>query len=260
MTNSERKIAVVTGATRGIGREIARELAKDFHVILAARDADKGRAAARELPDSEYVSFDQTSDDGIANLVSLVTDRGVDVLVNNAGASFSGFSAELAAKTLETNFRGMMRLTDRVLPRLRPGARIVLLSSGMGQVSCLSKELQREVLSPTLDRAALLAFARRFVDAIARDEHRAEGWPGNAYSVSKVAMNGYVRILARDLAPDPRGILVNSCDPGWVRTDMGGASAPRSVAEGARTPVWLAKLPPGGPNGGFFRDEKPIAW
>lgn len=260
MTTNERKIAVVTGATRGIGRAIATELAKDFHVILAARDAAKGEAVARELGDSAFVTFDQTSDDDVAKLVSLVKDRGLDVLVNNAGASFSGFSAELADKTLETNFRGMMRLTDRVLPHLRPGARIVMLSSGMGHVSCLSKELQREVLSPTLDRAGLLAFTKRFVDAIASDAHRAEGWPGNAYSVSKVAMNGYVRVLARELAADPRGILVNSCDPGWVRTDMGGSSAPRSVAQGARTPVWLAKLGKDGPNGGFFRDEKPIEW
>jgi carbonyl reductase 1 len=73
-------------------------------------------------------------------------------------------------------------------------------------------------------------------------------------------VNGYVRILARELAEGPRRILVNSCDPGWVRTDMGGSSAPRSVDVGAKTPVWLARLPKGGPNGGFFHDEKPIDW
>lgn len=243
--------ALVTGATRGIGKEIATELAADMHVVCT------GRVAVG----THFVAFDQTSDADIERLAAVVKDKGgLDVLINNAGASFRGFDADVVRKTLSTNFIGMMKLTDRLLPLLHDGARIVMLSSGMGHVSCLSSALQKEVLSSALDRASLLAFTGRFIDAVARGTHAKEGWPSNAYSVSKVAMNAYVRILARDLADDPRGILVNSCDPGWVRTDMGGSSAPRSVQEGARTPVWLAKLPKGGPNGGFFRDEKPIDW
>jgi carbonyl reductase 1 len=78
--------------------------------------------------------------------------------------------------------------------------------------------------------------------------------------VSKVGLNALVRVIARELAGDPRRILVNAADPGWVRTRMGGASAPRSVEEGARTPVWLARLPEGGPSGGFFRNERPVPW
>ncbi|MFO0737175.1 MAG: SDR family NAD(P)-dependent oxidoreductase [Labilithrix sp.] len=259
MTPEPATIALVTGATRGIGRQIANELgAAGMRVLLCGRDAERGQAAARELG-ATFVPFDQTSSDDIERVAASLAD-GLDVLVNNAGASFRGFDADVARRTLDTNFVGMMRLTDRLLPRLRAGARIVMVSSGMGHVGCLAAPLQDEVLSPSLDRAGLLAFTQRFVDAIARKTHGRDGWPSNAYSVSKVAMNAFVRILARELASDPRGILVNACDPGWVRTDMGGAGAPRSVEQGAKTPVWLAKLGNDGPTGGFFRDEKPIRW
>ncbi|MCL2449635.1 MAG: SDR family oxidoreductase, partial [Polyangiaceae bacterium] len=86
--------------------------------------------------------------------------------------------------------------------------------------------------------------------------HARHGWPSSAYSVSKVGMNALVRVMARELAGDPRRILINAADPGWVRTRMGGPSAPRSVEDGARTPVWLAELPEDGPSGGFFRDQR----
>lgn len=232
-----------------------------MHVVLCGRDEALGQAGAKELG-GDFVAFDQTSDGDIDRLSDWLTKErgGLDVLVNNAGASFRGFDAGVVTKTLATNFLGMMKLTDRLLPLLREDARIVMVSSGMGHVSCLSMALQREVLRPSLDRAGLVAFTDRFVDAVRRGAQAKEGWPSNAYSVSKVVMNAYVRILARDLRDDPRRILVNSCDPGWVRTDMGGSSAPRSVQQGAKTPVWLAKLPKGGPSGGFFRDEKPIDW
>jgi carbonyl reductase 1 len=245
--------ALVTGATRGIGQEIARQLSANMDVVRT------GRASKTS---GDFITYDQTSDADIERVATWLEKEkgGLDVLVNNAGASFRGFDATVARKTLETNFIGMMKLTDRLRPLFRDDARIVMLSSGMGHVSCLAPSLQKEVLSPRLDREALLAFTQRFVDAIARGTHSKEGWPSNAYSVSKVAVNGYVRILARELAEGPRRILVNSCDPGWVRTDMGGSSAPRSVEVGAKTPVWLARLPKGGPNGGFFHDEKPIDW
>jgi carbonyl reductase 1 len=144
---------------------------------------------------------------------------------------------------------------------MRANGRIVMVSSGMGEVSCLGAALREEVMRPTLDRAALVAFTDRFVADVAAGTHAKHGWPSNAYRVSKVAMNAYVRILARDLASDPRRILVNAACPGWVRTDMGGSSAPRSPAEGAKTPVFLATLPEGDArSGGFYRDEQLIAW
>src|SRR5262249_47369027 len=106
----------------------------------------------------------------------------------------------------------------------------------------------------------LIALMESFVRDVAAGDHAKKGWPSSAYSVSKVGMNALVRVLARDLEGDPRKILVNSANPGWVRTAMGGASAPRSIEHGARTPVWLATLPDDGPSGGFFYDERKVDW
>jgi len=257
---SEKRIALVTGATAGIGEAIAHGLAgHGLRVLVAGRDARRGEEVARTLGDARFVRLDVTRSEDIDAVEGVVAD-GIDVLVNNAGASFSGFDAEVARRTLDVNFVGTMRLTDRLLPRLRPHARVVMVTSGMADVNVLSKRLRDVVTSPTLDREALLAFAQRFVDDVAGGRHSANGWPSNAYRVSKIAMDAYVRLLARELAHDPRNILVNAADPGWVRTAMGGPSATRSPEEGARTPIRLALLEDGGLSGGLFRDGLLVAW
>jgi carbonyl reductase 1 len=242
------RTAVVTGANRGIGEEIVRQLeAQGLRVVAASRESRSG-----------FAKLDVTRPDDIAALAASVS--GVDVLVNNAGASFDGFDAGVARRTLDVNFLGAMRVTDALLPAMRPGARVVMVSSGMGTLSGVGRELRARFEDPTLDRAGLVALTESFVSDVAAGEHARRGWPSNAYSVSKVAMNALVRVLARELASDPRRILVNSADPGWVRTRMGGRSAPRSVEQGARTPVYLALLGEGGPTGGFFRDERPVSF
>lgn len=257
-----RRVALVTGATRGIGEAIAHELARhELEVIVSGRDAHQGEKVARELGGAASFEALDVTDPKSIEAIAVRLAGGLDVLVNNAGASFDGFDAAVARRTLDVNFVGMMKLTDRLLPHLRPGARVVMVSSGMGSVSSLGPELQRQVMNPTLDRAGLVAFVDRFVDDVAAGRHAKNGWPSNAYRVSKIAMNAYVRILARELIGDPRGVLVNAACPGWVRTAMGGSGAPRSPNEGAKTPSWLALLPPGDArSGGFYRDEKPAEW
>jgi NAD(P)-dependent dehydrogenase (short-subunit alcohol dehydrogenase family) len=243
------RVAVVTGANRGIGAEIARQLAeRGVRVLPASREPRDG-----------FVTLDVTRADHVAELARRLGDQGgLDVLVNNAGISLDGFGADVARGTLEVNFHGAMRTTDALLPVMRPGGCVVMISSGMGELSGVRGRVRERFADPGLDRAGLLDLVESFVRDVAAGTHGQHGWPSNAYSVSKIALNALVRVLARELAGDPRRILVNAENPGWVKTRMGGSSAPRSVKDGASTAVWLALLPEGGPTGGFFRDERPI--
>ena len=253
------RVAVVTGANRGIGLAIAKELvSRGLRVIATARDEAEGRAAAREIG-AEYHPLDVTKDDSVDALARAL-EGGVDVLVNNAGVALDGFDATVAQRTLDVNFLGAMRVTDRLLPLCREGARIVNISSGLGAISCMSPPLREKLLDPGLSRKTLLSLMETFVRDVGAGKHSDRGWPSSAYAVSKVALNALTRIVAREVAKDPRGILVNAACPGWVRTRMGGAGAPRSPEEGASTAVWLALLPAGGPQGGSFRDQQPAPW
>jgi carbonyl reductase 1 len=245
---SSARIAVVTGANRGIGQEIARQLAAaGVEVLRAARE-----------PGAGDVVLDVTRADQIRALADRLAG-GFDILVNNAGVSLDGFDEETARRTLEVNLFGPMHLTDALLPHLRAHGSIVNVSSGMGELRVLAPELRARFERP-LRRTELVELMSSFLRDVASGAYERNGWPSNAYSVSKVGLNAFTRTLARELEGDPRSIHVNSVCPGWVRTRMGGRSAPRSVEEGARTPVWLALLPPDGPTGGVFRDGRPIPW
>jgi len=233
----ERRVALVSGSNRGIGREIARQLAElGHHVIVTARDPAAAERAAEELSDGGRLSLqaeqlDVADPSSVEHLGErLAAEPGhLDALVNNAGVtgevttSVAETPVDDARKTMETNLFGAWRLAQAVLPLLRRSehGRIVNVSSGAGQLSDMNG-----------------------------------GSPG--YRISKTALNALTRILSQEEAGS--GILANSICPGWVRTDMGGESAPRSVEEGADTAVWLATLPDDGPTGGFFRNREPIPW
>jgi NAD(P)-dependent dehydrogenase (short-subunit alcohol dehydrogenase family) len=235
MPDSQR-VALVSGANRGIGLETVRQLAaKRLTVVLTSRDLAAGDAAARKLAAEglavvarQLAVTDPASVTRLAAAVEAEFGR-LDALVNNAGVYLDqgrqGVDADLDAvrQTLETNLFGAWRLCQAFLPLMRRGGygRIVNVSSGMGQLNDMGG-----------------------------------GSPG--YRVSKTALNALTCILADELRGT--GILVNAACPGWVRTEMGGREAPRSVEQGADTPVWLATLPDDGPTGGFFRDRKPIPW
>ncbi|MBE0552794.1 MAG: SDR family NAD(P)-dependent oxidoreductase [Rhodobacteraceae bacterium] len=215
--------ALVTGANRGIGRAIAAGLkAAGARVTLAARDEDEGRRAAFELGAS-FVRLDLTDPD--TSFDAVTSAGGFDILVNNAGilndVSLLSPRSDFDL-AMEVMVAAPLDLIRLNVPHWRRTGwgRIVNLSSGWG------------------------AHAQGL------------GGPG-AYGVAKAALNALTRALPRDLPP---GVKVNACDPGWVRTRMGGEGAPLSPEEAADTPVWLAMLPDDGPTGGFFRNRRPIPW
>ena len=238
MSEDGQPVALVTGANRGIGREVARQLAaKGYAVIASARDGAKARQAAEELAADAGgavapLTLDVASRDSIqAAAEELHRKPGrLDVLVNNAGAGtdfgVSGTAPDFDAieAALQTNFYGAYRLTVALLDLLRASAhpRVVNVSSGMGGIAEMG------------------------------------GWsPG--YRISKAALNATTRILATELKED--GVLVNSACPGFVNTDMGGQfGAKKPVEDGAAGIVWLAALPDDGPTGGFFRDGEPVTF
>lgn len=226
--------ALITGATRGIGREVARTLASEgWQVIAAVRDptsAPPGTVAeVVEMGDSE----------SIAALAKRLRARNqlLDALVNNA-AIYKGPAREIWA----VNVLGPLLLTRALEPLLGANARVVMVTSGLGELSAQSASLVKRLSNPKLSLAEI--------------ERLAKEAPGG-YGASKAALNAMTRLFAESLAP--RGILVNAISPGWVRTDMGGPGAPRSVAEGAASVLWGVRLPPGGPSGGVFEDGKAIA-
>ena len=241
MRDMEEQVALVTGSNRGIGLEIVKQLAmKQITVILTSRNSANGEAAVRKLAKEGIkrvvpMELDVSSQVSVNRILDKVekTFGRLDILVNNAAilideddVTASKANLETVKITLETNLIGAWSMCKAFIPLMkrRGYGRIVNVSSGAGEF-----------------------------------EHLASSggyWP--AYSVSKTSLNALTVMLASEL----RGtdILVNAVCPGWVRTDMGGTNATRSVEEGAATPVWLATLPDGGPTGYNFYDKKQNRW
>jgi len=263
-TPAQARTALVTGGNRGLGLGTCRALAgRGLHVLLTSRNPDDGRNAVQELAAeglrAEHFVLDVTSAASASALADALRARALelDVLVNNAGVSLDGFDAEVVRRTLEANFFGALQVTDALAPSIRDGGHIVMVSSGMGELSGYGRALRAQLLDPALDRHVLVELMQSFVREVERGRHRAAGWPSSAYSVSKAGLNALTRVLARELAP--RRIRVNAVCPGWVQTDMGGRGAPREIEQGVASIVWAAVLQ-APTTGGFFRDGRAIEW
>lgn len=229
------KVAIVTGGNRGIGLEICRQLAQQhITIILTARSLVKAEQAAANLQSKEAQIYarqlDVTDALGVERLVADIMDEfgRIDILINNAGIFLDrnpgmSVSAAQLRQTYETNVIAPIKLMQTVIPHMRQRGygRIVNVSSRMGSLTHM-------------------------------------GGGSLAYRSSKSALNAATRVFSAETAGS--GILVNTCHPGWVQTDMGGPNASLTIAEGADTPVWLATLPDDGPTGAFFADREPLDW
>jgi NAD(P)-dependent dehydrogenase (short-subunit alcohol dehydrogenase family) len=221
------QVALVTGANRGIGAEVAHQL-RDLGATVYAGS----RSMDNEVPDgTERVLLDVTQEGDVEAAVDgIFEEQGrLDILVNNAG--IIGPDGDIVAaptkeldRTLSVNLRGPMLLCKHAVPLLlqHDGGRVVNVSSGMGAIG----------------------------------EPQSGGSPG--YRISKTGLNGLTAYLEGEYGGD--GLIANSVCPGWVRTDMGGDGASKSVEEGAATPVWLCRFRPGAPSGQFWRNRQPIDW
>ncbi|WAS96850.1 SDR family NAD(P)-dependent oxidoreductase [Nannocystis punicea] len=255
-------LALVTGANRGLGREVCRQLRdRGYRVILTARDAERGRAAAHELG-VEFLQLDVSDPASVDRLVAEVRrlhPEGLDVVVANAGVALNGFDGNVAATTVDTNYFGVLRVVEGLLPLLRPGAHLVLVSSGVGQRDLLSAELRARLDLETLTRSELSALMHQFVADVQAGRHREAGWPGTAYGTSKIGVTALAHLLARDLADDPRRLDVVAVCPGWVRTEMGGPNGERTVEIGASSILSGLDVPRDAPHR-FYRDGAPANW
>jgi NAD(P)-dependent dehydrogenase (short-subunit alcohol dehydrogenase family) len=243
---NEKKVALITGANKGLGFEMARQLGQaGVTVVLAARDAEKGEAAAAKLRgeglDAHSAKLDVTNREDYPAVVAFLTEKfgRLDILINNAGVAAEGFGAgtlgtttdEGMRITFETNFFAPVSLTRALLPLIlkSDAARIVNMSSILG-----SQTLHADPASPIYHAKAL------------------------SYDASKAALNSFTIHLAYELKDTK--IKVNSAHPGWVKTDMGTDAAPMDIPDGAKTGVALALLGEDGPTGGFFHMGQPLPW
>lgn len=235
------KIALVTGANKGIGFETARQLlALGFTVLVGARDTGRGSAAATTLgAGAHFVHLDMSKSNSFSDITSRIEAEfgKLDVLVNNAGVGLdwgvppSEVTIDQLRETFETNVFGVIALTQSLLPLLKrsEAGRIVNLTSNIASLTIQSG-------------------SRELKDYIA----------AVAYCSSKAALNMFTVLLAKELRET--NIKVNSAHPGWVQTDMGGEQAPMKIEDGAKTSVFLATLPEDGPTGKLFHREKELPW
>lgn len=287
-----KRCAIVTGGNKGIGfecvRQLQAELPEDFDVVLTSRSVDLGEASAAELTAAAgasggivYHQCDIESEESVEGLRSWAEAKygGVDLLVNNAGFAFQGKSedvpfSEQASTTVGINYFGTLRLTNALIPLLRPHARVVNVASmsGMGALYGLDDEKLVRVRDPAMTEEQISAFMTEFIDAAAKGGVKSQGWPENSYGMSKLGVYAMTRLHAQHPHVVFHDVSVNSCCPGWCMSEMSATIAAnndtsfaKSAAQGADTVCWIATLPRAGggspdepPSGAFVRPRQLI--
>ena len=287
-TNTNNKIALITGGNKGIGKEIARRIGTEagFTAIIASRDVALGQKAADDLKDSgEYecdvvalpVPLDLTDASSIVAAVKHVEQEygRLDVLINNAAICFNDPTLygrvehtpfqNQADITIRTNYFGTLKVTQKCLPLLKQAdsPRIINVASAAGRLTILrSQELVNEFTSNTLTEPQLSTLMKQFVSDVQNGIHEEKGWPNTCYGMSKLGIIALTKILARE----NEGMLINSVDPGYCKTDQNNNQGTVDPADGAYTPYLLALMEEDEEDDGedmsglHFYDQQEIPW
>ncbi|XP_072179151.1 carbonyl reductase [NADPH] 1-like [Diadema setosum] len=269
------KVALVTGGNKGIGYAIVRALSKALKeegvVYLASRDEGRGQEAVQQLKGEglqnvDFLQLDLLNNDHIDKAQKYLKEKhgGLDILVNNAAIAFKAAAPEpdtvQAPVTIETNVFATLRVCQALFPLLRSHGRVVNVASrgGTSTYSKLSPELQKRFKSVDTEQG-VIDLMNEFISAVNAGEQKKRGWSTSNYGTSKLGLIALTRIQGQDIAKDTirDDILINSCCPGYVDTDMSSHKGTLTIDQGAETPTYLALLPPGSKfQGQFFAEKK----
>ena len=289
MTDHSR-IGVVTGANKGVGLAIVRQLALQYPksryndgpllIYLTARNEERGKEALEAmmrdpqlkrakalrgdggLIDVKYLPLDIESKQSIGEFATFLKKEhphGIDFLINNAAIAMQGFNINVVKKTLHCNYFGTLEATRQLLPCIRDGGRLVNVASVSGLLdSKYSNSIKSRFLNAQ-EPDDITQLMEEFTSAVTSGTHR-KNWPSAAYAVSKAGVIGVTKTIARQNAQSGSKTLINSCCPGYVKTDMTRGGGIKTPDEGAQTPVLLAIGEIGNSNGDFWQHEKKISW
>ncbi|TDZ24299.1 Carbonyl reductase [NADPH] 1 [Colletotrichum orbiculare MAFF 240422] len=286
---SHARVGVVTGANKGIGYAIVRQLALQYPkshlnngsllIYLTARDKSRGEQALSSIQgdadlkqakalsqhggpaDIKYHQLDISDSNSIADLASFLKKEhpdGIDFVINNAGIAMQGFDSNVVKNTIAVNYYGTLEATRAWIPLLKPDGRVVNVASISGSLSKYSSEI-KERFQSSQSVSDVTKLMEDFTSAVDKGTHEKEGWPSAAYAVSKAGEIGMTRAIAKELLDKGSKVLVNSCHPGYVVTDMTRGGGTKTPDQGAQTPVHLA-LADIGKTGEYWSDEKVAKW
>ncbi|KAL1301896.1 hypothetical protein AAFC00_006075 [Neodothiora populina] len=286
------RVAAVTGANKGIGLAIVRNLALEypkssiagspFLIYLTARSAERGAEAVKTLINDpqlksakvlaqdggdttiKFQTLDISDTSSIQEFASFLKKEhpdGIDIAINNAGVAMDGFDSNVVKGTLKTNYYGALEVTQDLLPLIRDGGRYVNVSSSAGVLSKYTPELREQFIAASKTSVPeCTKLMEAFTAAVAEGKEKEKGWPSAAYAVSKAGCTAMTKAIALEESKKGRGVLVNCCCPGYVNTDMTKGNGTKTIDEGAKTPVFLALGDIGGETGGFWQSEKIKEW
>lgn len=284
------RIGAVTGANKGVGLAIVRQLALQYPnspsnngpllVYLTARNEERGKSALDAingdpaikqakalrrhggLTDIQYLALDIDDEKSMDHFTTFLKEQhpeGIDFLINNAAVAKQGFDNTVVRDTLHCNYYGTYYIMQRVLPLVKDGGRLVNVASTSGLLNSKYSDSIRSRFLNAKKPEDIARLMEDFTSAVAGGTHEKD-WPSAAYAVSKAGVIGITKVLARDYKQAGSKVLINACCPGYVKTDMTRGGGVKTPDQGAQTPVMLAIQNVEGTSGEFWQDEKIIDW